>query len=82
VNSQTVKRSIQQIEAPCLKSLDAIHVANAIQWEPDIFVSGDFPFTFMFFFLLPKNGKNFLPLSFTFYSCLFFPLAFAYPCLK
>jgi predicted nucleic acid-binding protein len=41
IDSQTVKKSIQQIESHCLKSLDAIHVANAIQWEPDIFVSSD-----------------------------------------
>ena len=41
VNENVVEHSISLLEGNALKAMDALHVASALVWDADLFVSGD-----------------------------------------
>ena len=42
IDTQVVNYSIRAIETAPLKALDPLHIACALLWKPDYFVSSDF----------------------------------------
>lgn len=36
-----INKSIELLETSALRAMDALHVASAIEWKPDLFVSSD-----------------------------------------
>ena len=41
ITPTVIMRSIELVENITLKAMDALHVASAIEWKPDLFVSSD-----------------------------------------
>jgi predicted nucleic acid-binding protein len=41
IDAAVVKNSIAAIEKSPVKTLDSLHIACAVQWKPDFFVSSD-----------------------------------------
>ena len=41
ITPTVIMRSIELLENITLKAMDALHVASAIEWKPDLFVSSD-----------------------------------------
>ena len=41
ITPTVIMRSIELLENITLKAMDALHVASALEWKPDLFVSSD-----------------------------------------
>ena len=41
ITPEVFLQSIQLLENNTLKSMDAIHIASALEWQPELFVSSD-----------------------------------------
>lgn len=41
LTTSVIERSIQLLETNVLRSLDALHIACALEWQADLFVSSD-----------------------------------------
>lgn len=41
VTTEVISKSILLLEKNSLRTIDAIHIASAVLWEPDLFISAD-----------------------------------------